>query len=114
MDLSSLYAADWVVVDDLIVIDLLKRTDGVYAPAQSVAGVMKNAEAKADAVQGNPATMDAVTTAFHLWTQNLGGVVPDKGDKIVEESGDSWHVTRVQPMDRKTRYRCECRLDRTA
>lgn len=112
MDLTAMYASSYLVIDNLITVDLLIRTDGVYAAPQSVQNVLKQHDDKRDTIQ-NPATMDATTTTFRLWDAMLAGSVPEKGSKIVEADGTTWHVTHVERLGHKTAWRCDARKDRT-
>jgi hypothetical protein len=109
MDLSGMYSSDWLIVDDVATVTLAVKGGA----SQSVPNALRREISTEDVVQ-DPALLEGTDAVFHLRAADLDGTVPKKGDKITDAAGEVFTIRSLRKQAQKTRYRCVCKLDRSA
>jgi hypothetical protein len=102
---------DYLVCDDPITVTYAAKTaENTWGTPVSVTGVQRDKVTQEDLTR-DPALLQLDATVFHLWTANLGAVVPVKSGKVVYDS-KTWMIRTVQQCDLDAvgvqRYRLIC------
>lgn len=96
LDLSR----DYLLFDDPLTVSYQSKTaeGGAYSPAVEVPYCQRNSVTKKD-LSSRPFLIEKTASIFHLWKDNLSGIVPKKGDRLTHD-GEVWVVEVVDRMDR--------------
>jgi hypothetical protein len=111
MDLATILADDWEIIDDVRTVQYLRRTSpSTFAAAVDVEKAFRRAIDKGDAAL-SPQLLASSGLIWHLWRAKLGGITPKTTDVVLEGSA-RWTVVRVEVMDEGERFRLTCVRER--
>lgn len=108
LDLSE----DWRIIDDTETVNyFVKVGEGKYTPKPKEP-VVPIPYCARDVLPQDASLLQNDTLVWHLWTANLGGIVPKTGDYLADQQGDAWMVKIVEELDHDAngvqRYRLVC------
>jgi hypothetical protein len=112
---ASDYASSYQTVDGLETVTYYQRaTESTFNPPGGTlfTHAKRRAPSKVETMGPAGALLAGITLIWHLWTVDLGAIVPKAGDVIQDASTNRWTLVEVEVGCMAQRYRCKTYRER--